>query len=380
MINKELFELTKRLIKFQSISPDQAGCIDYIAEYLATLGFTNTKLQRNGTTNLIARLGNQSPIFAYAGHIDVVPIGDINKWLHDPFDLHLRDNRLYGRGIADMKGAVAAFLYSVKQFIINYKNLNGSLMILITSDEESTATDGTVMMVDYLQERNIKIDYCIIGEPTTINSFGDTIKVGRRGSLSAHLEIFGIQGHIAYPQMCKNPIHQFAEPLTELTSINFADGNEYFPPTVLQFSNLNSGVGVENVIPGVLTAKLNLRYSPVSTIEHLQHIVIQILNKHKLDYKICWFNRGLPFYTRSGNLLKNLTKIIYDNHQIHPTLNTSGGTSDGRFLFAIANEILEFGLSNKYIHQVNENILSNELVFLANIYSQLLISMLITEA
>lgn len=371
-INNELLNITKDLISFKSISPFQDGSIDYIEKYLKNLGFVTTRHDRNDTTNLIARFGDKSPIFAFAGHVDVVPTGEISKWTYDPFVLSSYNNRLYGRGIGDMKGAIAAFMFAVNELLKQVKSINGSIMLLITSDEEAAATDGTTIMVEYLKQNNITLDYCLVGEPTSVDNLGDVIKVGRRGSLTGYLEVIGLQGHIAYPELCKNPIHLFANALKELTSTKWDDGNEFFPATSLQFANLNSGLGVDNVIPDNLFASFNFRYNNLHTSDNLIIKVEDILNKHNLKYNIRWRNSAQPFYTKPGRLNKIVVDTISEELKVIPQLKTDGGTSDGRFLVDVSTEVLEFGLSNKYIHQINENINQNDLFALAKTYTIIL--------
>jgi succinyl-diaminopimelate desuccinylase len=371
-INNKLLNITKDLISFKSISPFQDGSIDYIEKYLKNLGFVTTRHDRNDTTNLIARFGDKSPIFAFAGHVDVVPTGEISKWTYDPFVLSSYNNRLYGRGIGDMKGAIAAFMFAVNELLKKVKSINGSIMLLITSDEEAAATDGTTIMVEYLKQNNITLDYCLVGEPTSVDNLGDVIKVGRRGSLTGHLEVIGLQGHIAYPELCKNPIHLFANALKEITSTKWDDGNEFFPATSLQFANLNSGLGVDNVIPDNLFASFNFRYNNLHTSDSLIIKVEDILNKHNLKYNIRWRTSAQPFYTKPGRLNKIVVDTISEELKIIPQLKTDGGTSDGRFLVDVSTEVLEFGLSNKYIHQINENMNQNDLFALAKTYTIIL--------
>ena len=368
----QLLELSQKLVSFKSVSPDQAGTIDYIEEYLSELGFVFTRLDRNGTSNLIARLGNCAPIFAFAGHIDVVPAGDLSLWNSDPYTLTSRDGYLYGRGIADMKGSVAGFLFAVKEFILHQATFKGSIMLLITSDEEAAATDGTILMVEHLKEQGVEIDYCLIGEPSSVEKLGDVLKVGRRGSLSGHLEIIGKQGHIAYPDLCANPIHLFAKAMHHLTHTQWDTGTDYFPATSFQFANLNSGLGVDNVIPGNLLASFNFRYNNLHTASTLSEKVIAILEQNKLIYNIKWKNSAKPFHTQPGRLVTVVKHSIESKLGISAQLKTDGGTSDGRFLVEICKELLEFGLSNKYIHQINENIQQSDLYDLADTYNIIL--------
>ncbi|MDQ5922252.1 MAG: succinyl-diaminopimelate desuccinylase [Pseudomonadota bacterium] len=372
-MQQELIQLANRLISFKSISPNQAGAIDFIHQYLDNLGFTITRLDRGKTSNLIARIGNQEPIFAYAGHVDVVPPGDIKQWQFDPFTLTSHEGKLYGRGIADMKGSIASFLVALKQFLSNKNNkLPGSIMLLITSDEEAAATDGTIVMVDYLKQNNIIIDYCILGEPTSLDVLGDVIKIGRRGSLSGYLEVIGKQGHVAYPDLCKNPIHLFAKALTELSSITWDNGNDYFPATSFQFTNLNSGLGVTNVIPDNLHASFNFRYNNLHTATQLQNKVEELLKRHQLEYNVKWTESAKPFCTKPGKLIEVVTHSIKQESNLTPQLKTDGGTSDGRFLIDVCTELLELGLSNRHIHQINENIPEEDLVRLCKIYLAIL--------
>jgi succinyl-diaminopimelate desuccinylase len=371
-INNELLKITKDLVSFKSISPFQDGSIDYVEEYLKNLGFVTSRHDKNDTANLIAKFGDKAPIFAFAGHVDVVPAGDLSKWTYDPFVLSSYNNRLYGRGIGDMKGAIAAFMFAVNELLKQVKSINGSIMLLITSDEEAAATDGTTVMVEYLKQNKITLDYCLVGEPTSVDNLGDVIKVGRRGSLTGHLEVIGLQGHIAYPDLCKNPIHLFADALKELTSAKWDDGNEFFPATSLQFANLNSGLGVDNVIPGSLFASFNFRYNNLHSSDSLIKKVEGILNKHNLKYNIRWRNSAKPFYTKPGRLNKIVADTISEELKVTPQLKTDGGTSDGRFLVEVSTELLEFGLSNKYIHQINENINEDDLFALAKTYTIIL--------
>ncbi|MCC2645298.1 MAG: succinyl-diaminopimelate desuccinylase [Burkholderiales bacterium] len=367
---QKLHELTSKLINFKSISPNQDGCIDYLQQVLTDSGFTISRVDRNNTSNLIAKIGNTGPLFAYAGHIDVVPTGDISQWNFDPFTLSEQDNKLFGRGIADMKGSVAAFIIAVTKFIKQdfFNPDNGQIAILITSDEEASATDGTPVIVEYLKSQNIIIDYCLIGEPSSANLLGDSIKVGRRGSLTGFIEVQGKQGHIAYPELCINPIHTFAPALNELILTKWDNGNNIFPPTSLQIANINAGLGVTNVIANTLTSSFNFRYNNLYNANDLKQKVVAILNKHDIKYTIKWVNSAKPFYTDPGKLLKVVTKSIKQQLGLTPQQKTDGGTSDGRFLIEICNEIIEFGLSNKYIHQINEHINTKDLYDLAKTY------------
>ncbi|MCC2625239.1 MAG: succinyl-diaminopimelate desuccinylase [Burkholderiales bacterium] len=366
---KKIFELTKKLISFKSISPDQAGCIDYLETVLSEIGFTITRLDRNDTSNIIAMIGNNGPLFAYAGHIDVVPSGDLNKWTFDPYTLSSANGELYGRGIADMKGGIAAFIGAVAKYIqTDFNPSKARIALLITSDEESSAVDGTPVMVEHLKAQDIIIDYCLIGEPSAKDNLGDIIKIGRRGSLTGYIEVFGKQGHIAYPQTCINPIHTFAPALNELITVAWDNGNDMFPPTSLQVVNINSGLGVANVIPNSLTANFNFRYNNLHNAQDLEQKVAVILDKYNVQYAIKWVYSAKPFYTKPGKLLQVINQSIKQQLNLTPQQKTDGGTSDGRFLIDISHEIIEFGLSNKYIHQIDERIKTEDLYNLANTY------------
>ncbi len=367
----KLLELAKKLIAFKSISPNQAGCLDYITTYLKDIGFKTIRLDHGKTSNLFAVIGSKKPIFAFAGHIDVVPSGDISKWDSDPFIMTETNNKLVARGISDMKGAVASFIIAAEQYINNKLN-DYSIAILLTSDEESSAKDGTSVIVKYLKQQNIVIDYCLLGEPTSVDHLGDVIKNGRRGSLTANIEIIGKQGHIAYPELCLNPIHLFTNALHELVNTKWDNGNEFFPPTQMQFANLNSGLGVDNVIPRNLFANFNFRYNNLHTSDSLKKQVTKIFDNNKLDYVITWNDSAQPFLTKSGKLLTTVIDSIQETLQITPQLKTDGGTSDGRFLKDVCLELLEFGMVNASIHQINENIPKGDLLNLSKTYYNIL--------
>ncbi len=366
---QKILEITSKLISFKSISPHQAGCIDYLQGLLSKIGFTITRLDRNETSNIVAMIGNDGPLFAYAGHIDVVPSGDLDKWTFDPFTLGDRDGWLYGRGIADMKGGIAAFIGAVTKYIqTDFDPNKARITLLITSDEESSAVDGTPVMVEYLKSQDIIIDYCLIGEPSAKENLGDIIKIGRRGSLTGYIEVFGKQGHIAYPDECINPIHGFTPALNELIKVQWDNGNNMFPPTSLQVVNINSGLGVANVIPNSLTANFNFRYNNLHNALDLEQKVAVILDKHNIQYAIRWVYSAKPFYTKPGKLLQVIDQSIKQQLNLTPQQKTDGGTSDGRFLIDISHEIIEFGLSNIYIHQIDERIKTKDLYNLADTY------------
>lgn len=370
-----LIDLLSKLVAFPSVTPDDAGSLEYICKRLIPIGAKCQWVNNRDTKNVIITLGEGTTTLAFAGHVDVVPSGDLARWHNgDPFKLQLIDDKLIGRGTADMKGGIAAFIIALEQFMTTHSNdLNSfKIMLLLTSDEEGSAIDGTPLIVKYLQEQGQILDFCLIGEPSCVDIIGDTIKVGRRGSLTGELKIFGKQGHIAYPHLCQNPIHTFAPALAELTALVWDNGNQYFPPTSFQFANINSGVGATNVIPGELSANFNLRYNNLQTVTSVQKQVADILDKHQLHYQLEWNHSAAPFMTEVGQLVKVASASINRICGITPQLKTDGGTSDGRFLVAVSKEIIECGLRNDSIHQVNEYTTSHDLLQLSKIYLDIL--------
>lgn len=370
-------ELARQIIARPSVTPDDAGCMDIIAARLAPLGFAIEYINRNGVTNLWARRGTSAPLFVFAGHTDVVPTGPLEKWTSPPFAPEIRDGVLYGRGTADMKSSLAASVIAVETFIAAHPDHPGSLAFLLTSDEEGDANDGTIAVVEALKARGETLDFCIIGEPTSVNTLGDMIKNGRRGSLSATLQVKGIQCHIAYPEKGRNPIHEAAPALAELAATEWDQGNEYFPPTTWQVSNIHAGTGATNVIPGQLEIKFNFRFSTASTPEGLQQRLCAILDKHKLDYEISWTLGARPFLTGRGPLADAATAAIREICGIDTELSTTGGTSDGRFIAEICKQMLEIGPVNATSHKIDENIEVASLPQLSAIYTRILEQLLL---
>ena len=346
--------LARELISRRSITPDDADCQQLIIERLKPLGFFCETFDCNGVTNLWVRRGTAKPIVCFAGHTDVVPTGPLDKWHTDPFRPTERDGKLYGRGAADMKTGIAAFVTAVEDFIDSHPDHGGSIALLITSDEEGPAINGTVRVVEWLKSQNTRIDYTIVGEPSSTEKFGDTIRNGRRGSLSARLVVKGVQGHIAYPHLAENPIHLFAPALAELSTTVWDAGNEYFPATSFQVSNINGGTGAFNVIPGTIDVYFNFRFSTASTPQNLQSRTEAILRKHRLSFDITWTLAGKPFLTKRGDLVDALTKSVQKVAGITPQLSTAGGTSDGRFIAGICDQIAEFGPINASVHKIDE--------------------------
>ena len=349
-------ELTRELIARASVTPSDEGCQQVLASRLARLGFKIETLRYGNVDNLWARHGQDGPLLCFAGHTDVVPTGPLEEWQSDPFQPTIRDGRLYGRGAADMKSGLAAMITATEAFIAEAPDHRGALAFLITSDEEGPSVDGTRRVVQTLRERGERIDWCIVGEPSSEHSIGDTIKIGRRGSYSGRLTVHGVQGHIAYPQLADNPVHRFAPALAELASRVWDQGNEHFQPTSFQVSNLTAGTGAPNVIPGELKARFNLRYSPVQTLAGLRQTVEEILTRHQVRFTIDWYLSGEPFYTVPGVLSNAVSAAVQAVTGVQPVLSTSGGTSDGRFIAPMGAQVVELGVINASIHKVNESV------------------------
>ncbi|MEZ0233012.1 MAG: succinyl-diaminopimelate desuccinylase [Methylophilaceae bacterium] len=347
-------DLAKDLISRMSNTPEDAGCQELLISRLAPLGFKVERMRFGEVDNFYARRGTSSPLIVFAGHTDVVPTGPVNQWHTPPFEPTIKDGMLYGRGAADMKTSVAAFITSIEEFIAEHPDHTGSIGLLITSDEEGIAVDGTVKVVEALQARNELIDYCIVGEPTSNKVVGDMIKNGRRGSLSGKLTVKGIQGHIAYPHLIKNPIHMVAPAIKDLVEITWDNGNQYFPPTSWQISNMNGGTGATNVVPGEVEILFNFRFSTASTADNLKERVHAVLDKHALSYDLEWEYSGKPYLTPKGNLVEAITAAIEEAYGVTPELSTTGGTSDGRFIADICKQVIEFGPLNATIHKLNE--------------------------
>ncbi len=379
-MNKTL-ELCCELMRRRSVTPTDAGCQQVMAERLRQAGFTVTALPRGEVTNFWAQHGSQGPLLAFAGHTDVVPTGPEADWLSPPFEPTLtEDGWLRGRGAADMKASLAAMVVACEEFVEAHPDHPGRIGLLITSDEEGPAIDGTVRVVEYLQNKGMELTWCLVGEPSSSNVLGDTVKNGRRGSLGAVLTIRGLQGHIAYPHLADNPIHRALPALTELTSQHWDSGNAYFPATSLQISNINGGTGATNVIPGLLSLQFNFRFSTEVTPEQLQQRCEAILDRHGLDYAIEWDLSGKPFLTPPGDLVDAALESIRDITGVEGQLSTTGGTSDGRFIAPMGCQVVELGPVNASIHQVNERVLASDLPRLTAIYKGILSRLLLSPA
>lgn len=352
----QTLELTKDLMARRSVTPADEGCQAVMTGRLAALGFKIEPLRYGNVENFWATHGSGGPVFCFAGHTDVVPTGPLEEWRTDPFIPTVRDGVLYGRGAADMKSGLAAMVTSTEEFVRSHPQHKGTIAFLITSDEEGPSVDGTKRVAEMLAGRRERIDWCVVGEPSSEQVIGDTIKVGRRGSFSGRLTVHGVQGHVAYPQLAENPVHTFAPALAELTSRVWDNGTEHFQPTTFQVSNFNAGTGAPNVIPGELKARFNLRYSPVQTQEGLKEIVEGILRKHGVRYTLEWYVSGEPFYTPPGILSNAAGDSIEEVTGSRPKLSTGGGTSDGRFIAPLGAQVVELGVINASIHKVNESV------------------------
>jgi succinyl-diaminopimelate desuccinylase len=364
---------TRELIARRSVTPDDAGCQQAIAARLAPLGFSFETIASNGVTNLWARRGRDAPLVCFAGHTDVVPTGPLDHWSTDPFVPVERDGYLHGRGAADMKGSIAAFVTAIEAFAAERPRASGSIALLITSDEEGPVnTDGTIKVVEALAVRGETIDYCIVGEPSSSARLGDTIKNGRRGTLSGVLTVRGVQGHVAYPHLADNPIHRIAPAIAELAAMRWDDGNAYFPPTTFQCSNIHAGTGANNVIPGTLELRFNWRHSTESTRESLVARLRAVLDRHGIDYALDFLPHGEPFLTPRGRLVDVAAEAVRELAGVEAQLSCTGGTSDGRFIKAICRELVELGPVNATIHKVDERVAIDDLETLAAIYRRIL--------
>ena len=367
-----VLEFTKELVARRSLTPDDAGCQELMAARFKKIGFTIEPMRFGDVDNFWARRGKSGPLLVFAGHTDVVPSGPVEQWSSGPFTPTLKDGRLYGRGTADMKGGLAAMTVAVEQFLAEHPNHKGSIAFLITSDEEGPSVDGTVKVMEALVKRGEKIDWCVLGEPSCLERFGDTLRNGRRGSLTGILKVHGIQGHVAYPERADNPIHRVVPSLTELTTTRWDSGNEFFPPTSFQISNFNSGTGAGNVIPGDATVRFNFRYSSAVTKDELKQRVHAVMDKMKVRYEIDWRPMGDPFLTSPGELSAAMQEAVEKVTGIRPKLDTGGGTSDGRFIAPTGAQVIEFGPRNASIHKIDECVDVTELEQLVDIYQGVL--------
>jgi len=373
----ETLNLLIELIRRESVTPHDAGCQDLLANRLGKLGFKDERLPFEDTKNQWLRRGGEAPLFVFLGHTDVVPPGPLDAWQSPPFEPTIQDDQLYGRGAADMKGGIAAFVTAVERFVLEHPEHKGSIAVLMTSDEEGKATNGVVKVVEVLEQRQEKIDWCLVGEPSSDKRIGDVIRVGRRGSLCARLTVFGIQGHVAYPELAENPIHTLAPALKELTEEVWDHGNAYFPPTRLQVSNINGGTGAENIIPGTVEVQFNLRFSTELNEATIKSRTHAILDKYAFKYDLQWRLSGNPFLTHQGELIDATHAAIETICGFKTSDDTGGGTSDGRFIAPTGAQVIELGPLNATIHKVNERIGLHELETLSEIYGQILSNLLL---
>ena len=371
--------LTQALIRRPSVSPEDQGCLQIIGERLQALGVRVERMPFGPVENIWARHGKTGPVLCFAGHTDVVPTGPRDEWQTDPFEPVIKADTLYGRGAADMKSGLAAMVTATERFLTRHPNHSGTLAFLLTSDEEGPSVDGTRRVMEVLEARGEKIDWCIVGEPSSSDALGDVIKIGRRGSLSGKLTVHGIQGHVAYPHMADNPVHAAAPALAELAARVWDKGNEFFQPTTFQISNINAGTGAPNVIPGELKVRFNIRFSTEQTVEKMQQTIIEILDRYKVNYTLEWFVSGLPFFTAPGRLSAAVQRAVHEATGRKPELSTTGGTSDGRFIAPTGAQVVELGVINATIHKVNECVRVADVAALSAIYERVM-ELMLTDA
>jgi succinyl-diaminopimelate desuccinylase len=374
-----VISLLEQLIRRRSVTPDDAGCQEILAARLGALGFECESMPFGDVTNLYARRGDVAPVLCFAGHTDVVPPGPEEEWTSDPFEPNIRAGAIYARGAADMKGGLAAMVVALEEFVAAHSEHRGSLAVLITSDEEGRARDGTLKVVEALQARGEQIDWCVLGEPSSEQSLGDIVRVGRRGSLSGMLTVNGVQGHVAYPHLADNPIRRFAPVLAELHEVEWDKGNEFFPPTSFQVVDIQAGIGFPNVTPGELTARFNFRYSTVWTHDSLRERVHEIFDAHDIDYDLDWHLSGEPFLTQPGDLISAVSRAVQEHTGHAPELSTGGGTSDGRFISPAGTDVVELGPVNASIHKIDEHVLIDDIITLSSMYRRICEKLLVAD-
>ncbi len=372
--NNETMNVLSDLIEFESVTPDKSGCQKYIDNYLSKFGFETKYFMYGDVNNMIASLGKGNPCLAFIGHTDVVPPGELSLWKSNPYTLSHNDGLLTGRGTADMKGGIACFMTAVKDYLKNNKEINGSIRIILTADEEGDATNGIRKMVEEGVFQKNEIDYCLVGEPSSSDEIGDVIRNGRRGSITGHLTLFGIQGHVAYPEKADNPIHSSVKIISKFLDIKFDKGNEYFPPTSFQISNVNAGTGVDNVIPADIKIAFNIRYSTETSADEIKNKITDIIESEDIKYEITWKHSGEPFLTTDKEFMNICKKSIKSTANQDTIVSTNGGTSDGRFMAKVCNQVIELGLTNRSIHKINESIRADDLEKLKNIYQNILVN------
>ena len=370
--NNKTLNLLSDLVKYKSITPDVTECQKYIEDYLAAISFRTEYVKYEDVQNMIATYGEGSPCLAFIGHTDVVPPGDLSKWKSDPYCLQQDNGMLIGRGTADMKGGIACFMSAVREFLEDGNAVDGSIKFILTADEEGDAVNGIRKVVDEDIFKDNDLDYCLVGEPSSSTEIGDVIRNGRRGSITGHLTLHGVQGHVAYPEKADNPIHSCSEVLSNLLRIKFDNGNEFFPPTSFQVSNINAGTGVDNVIPGDIKLSFNVRYSTETTADRIKNSIIDVIESSNVKYDISWKHSGEPFLTTDNEFMNMCKESIKDVTSIDTVVSTNGGTSDGRFMAKICKQVIELGLTNRSIHKINESVKEEDLEILKNIYKKIL--------
>ena len=370
--NNKTLKLLSDLVKYKSITPDVTECQKYIEDYLAAISFQTEYVKYEEVQNMIATYGEGSPCLAFIGHTDVVPPGDLSKWKSDPYSLIHDGGMLIGRGTADMKGGIACFMSAVREFLEDGNSVKGSIKFILTADEEGDAVNGIRKVIDQDIFKDSDLDYCLVGEPSSSTEIGDVIRNGRRGSITGHLTLHGVQGHVAYPEKADNPIHSCSEVLSNLLKIKFDNGNEFFPPTSFQVSNINAGTGVDNVIPGDIKLSFNVRYSTETNADQIKDSIIDVIESSNIKYDISWKHSGEPFLTTDEEFMNMCKESIKDVTSIDTVVSTNGGTSDGRFMAKICKQVIELGLTNRSIHKINESIKEEDLEILKNIYKKIL--------
>lgn len=371
-INNKTLNLLSDLVKYKSITPDVTECQKYIEDYLAAISFRTEYVKYEDVQNMIATYGEGSPCLAFIGHTDVVPPGDLSKWNSDPYSLQQDNGMLIGRGTADMKGGIACFMSAVREFLEDGNTVKGSIKFILTADEEGDAVNGIRKVIDQDIFKDSDLDYCLVGEPSSSTEIGDVIRNGRRGSITGHLTLHGVQGHVAYPEKADNPIHSCSEVLSNLLRIKFDNGNEFFPPTSFQVSNINAGTGVDNVIPGDIKLSFNVRYSTETNADKIKNSIIDVIESSNVKYDISWKHSGEPFLTTDEEFMNMCKESIKDVTSIDTVVSTNGGTSDGRFMAKICKQVIELGLTNRSIHKINESVKEEDLEILKNIYKKIL--------
>ena len=370
--NNDVLNLLSDLVKFESVTPDKSECQKYIENYLSNLDFKTEYIRYGDVSNMISTFGSKSPCLIFVGHTDVVPPGDLSQWKYNPYRLTQHEGMLIGRGSADMKGGIACFMTAIKEYLNSVREIDGSIKILLTGDEEGDAINGIRKIIDEKFFEKDDLDYCLVGEPSSSDEIGDVIRNGRRGSITGHLTLYGIQGHVAYPEKAENPIHACSDIMSNILKIKFDNGNEFFPPTSFQISNINAGTGVDNVIPGKIDLAFNIRYSTETNADEIKQRIMDVIDKENIKHNMEWKHSGEPFLTTERKFMNICKESIKDVTNLDTVISTNGGTSDGRFMSKVCDQIIELGLTNRSIHKINESVKEDDLEVLKNIYKNIL--------